>query len=45
MDGEGCSKKDVPFLGEKKEKAKEFETPIKGRERIKHFLKAEGLHY
>ena len=40
MDGEGCGKKDgmaMPFLGEKGEKAREFETPMKGRERISHF--------
>jgi len=40
MDGEGCGKKDgmaMPFSGEKGEKAREFETPMKGRERISHF--------
>jgi len=27
----------MPFSGEKGEKAREFETPMKGRERISHF--------
>jgi len=36
----GVWQKDImamPFLGEKGEKAREFETPMKGRERISHF--------
>jgi hypothetical protein len=33
-----CSKKEgITFLGEKEEKVREFETPMKGRERISHF--------
>jgi len=41
MDGEGCGQKrwhGHALLGrERREKAREFETPMKGRERISHF--------
>jgi hypothetical protein len=35
-----------PFGSEKEEKAREFETPMKGRERISHFPRQKDrLHY